>query len=156
MQSKSVFVLTEKGISEFFTDGIIHCWNRHITTWNPTTTSNILFTRNLWKETVYFTSLFIKLWFIASMKVPMFLQSTDSWNIHPFILVCSHFTSHTNVTTAIQTLQLFSFFSNNFLSFSLCSLVFSNIAMSYYCMYFNTYKSIFYLSCWMHSNKLTC
>lgn len=42
-----VFLLTEKGISEFFTDGIIHCWNRHIITWNPTTTSTIRFTKNL-------------------------------------------------------------------------------------------------------------
>jgi len=40
-------VLTLKGIREFFTDGIIHCWKSDITTWHPTTTSNIRFIRNL-------------------------------------------------------------------------------------------------------------
>lgn len=40
-------ILTLKGINEFFTEGIIHCWKSDITTWHPTTTSNIRFIRNL-------------------------------------------------------------------------------------------------------------
>lgn len=39
--------MLEKGISEFFTDGIIHCWNNAITMLTPTTTSRILLIKNL-------------------------------------------------------------------------------------------------------------
>ena len=35
---------------EFFTEGIIHCWNSDITTWNPTTTSRIRLIKNLRRQ----------------------------------------------------------------------------------------------------------
>lgn len=44
---KIVQKLTENGIKEFFTDGMIHCWNNEAKTCKPIKTSSNRFTKNL-------------------------------------------------------------------------------------------------------------